>query len=158
MKSLLIIFCALCISFSGFTQKKLPGSFTPHFNAIIVSDMDTSLLWYRTALGYEILNQRELPEMGLRQANLSNGSSNLELIELSSAITPEEFIPNYTQKIKIIGLFKFGFEVENFDQWIEYLTSENVQFNGGVVIDEESNKRMTIILDPDDNRIQLFER
>jgi len=32
-----------------------------------------------------------------------------------------------------------------------------VDFNGGVVEDPVSGKKMVIILDPDGNRIQLFE-
>ncbi|SMD31998.1 Glyoxalase/Bleomycin resistance protein/Dioxygenase superfamily protein [Reichenbachiella faecimaris] len=96
--------------------------------------------------------------MGFKQANLSNGPANLELIELNSAISLQEVIPNYNAKTKVIGLFKFGFQVDQFDAWIEYLEGQQVQFNGRVVTDDLTNKRMVVILDPDGNRVQLFEK
>ncbi len=120
--------------------------------------MDSSLVWYQQTLGYEILNNRQFPEMGFKQANLKKGTSMLELIELKSAISPSEVVPNYNSKTKVIGLFKFGFQVEDFDQWVTFLRLKQVQFNGDVVKDEITGKRMVIVLDPDRNRVQLFER
>ena len=151
----------LILTFSSFfsrAQNDFPDGLEPYFTAVIVNNMDSSLIWYQEVLGYEVLNQKHFPEMGFKQANLSNGQGSLELIKLSSAISPQEVIPNYNTKTKIVGLFKFGFQVENFDQWIDHLQLKDVQFNGRIVTDELTNKRMIIVLDPDGNRIQLFEK
>lgn len=109
-------------------------------------------------MGYEVLNNKQFPDMGFKQANLSNGQTNLELIELNAAIAVKDVVPNYNPKTKIKGLFKFGFQVDEFDAWVQHLESLKVQFNGRVVSDELTKKRMVIIQDPDGNRVQLFER
>lgn len=148
----------LLLPFSNQAQTSLPKNLTPYFNAIIVSELDSSLVWYQQMLGYEVLSNKAYAEMGFKQANLSRGHASLELLELSSAIAPEKSIPNYNSKTKVIGLFKFGFQVDDFDQWMEYLEAKQVTFHGRVVKEETTNKRMIIILDPDGNRIQLFEK
>ncbi|MEP2023102.1 MAG: VOC family protein [Reichenbachiella sp.] len=158
MKHILPIFFTLLLTFSSHAQTSSPKDLTPYFTAIIVSNMDSSLVWYQQVLGFDVVNNKQFPEMGFKQANMTRGSASLELIELSSAINPQEVIPNYNAKTKIQGLFKFGFQVDDFDKWIEYLEEQKVPFNGGVVTDELTNKRMVIILDPDNNRIQLFEK
>ncbi|WP_420581018.1 VOC family protein [Reichenbachiella sp.] len=156
MKALLCILLLLPLSIQA--QFIPPKNLSPYFNAIIVNELDSSLVWYQQVLGFEVLNSKEFPEMGFKQANLKKGTSSLELIELNSAISLKETIPNYNSKTKTIGLFKFGFQVEDFDQWLAYLESTQATIHGRVVNDELTNKRMVIILDPDGNRIQLFER
>lgn len=130
----------------------------PYFSALIVKEMSTSLSWYSEIMGYEVVNNKSFPEMNFKQANLKRGDSAIELIELGSAISPTASIPNFSTKSKLIGLFKIGFRVEDFDNWIKHLEQSKVDFHGNVVTDEISGKRMIIVKDPDGNRIQLFER
>ncbi|WP_456462451.1 VOC family protein [Reichenbachiella sp.] len=158
MRILIYIWLIFVLSMSSQAQNTPPNDLTPYFNAIIVSNMDSSLVWYQQTLGYEVLNSKQFPEMGFKQANLKKGNASLELIELNSAIDPKELIPNYDSKTKVLGLFKLGFQVDDFDLWIAFLKLKQVSFNGGVVKDETTGNRMVIILDPDSNRIQLFER
>ncbi|MDW3210386.1 MAG: VOC family protein [Reichenbachiella sp.] len=158
MRILIYIWLIFVLSMSSQAQNTPPNDLTPYFNAIIVSNMDSSLVWYQQTLGYEVLNSKQFPEMGFKQANLKKGNASLELIELNSAIDPKELILNYDSKTKVLGLFKLGFQVDDFDLWIAFLKLKQVSFNGGVVKDETTGKRIVIILDPDSNRIQLFER
>ena len=141
------------------TTKESKSSDTSHstFFAIIVEDMEQSKTWYTDKLGFEIVNSREVIEIGLKQANLKRNTVNLELIELSSAISLKDSISEFNSKTKVKGLFKVGFTVRDFDTWIEELKRENVTLNGSVVIDKITGKRMVIILDIDGNRIQIFE-
>ena len=99
-----------------------------------------------------------MPEYGFEQTNLTNGAMNLELIQLQSAVSPNEAIPNYSAKTRLQGIFKIGLQVQQFDKWMAHLQKLEVRFHGGVVTDPISAKRMVIILDPDGNRIQLFEK
>lgn len=156
MRNFIYTWVLFLLVLSSQAQPDAPDKLIPYFNAIIVSNLDSSLDWYKNVLGFEVISQRHFPEMGFKQANLSNDYAAIELIELQSAIFPQDVISNYNDKTKVLGLFKFGFKVEKFDQWVNFLKQGNVQLNGQVVIDEVSNKRMVIILDPDGNRIQLF--
>lgn len=158
MKRLFFLSALMFLTQSGFCQSNSLSDPEPYFSAIIVKDLNTSLDWYSEVLGYEILNNKNFPEMNFKQANLKRGDSAIELIELGSAISPAEVISDFNSKSKLIGLFKIGFRVENFDKWIKHLEQSKVNFHGRVVIDELSGKRMVIFKDPDDNRIQLFEK
>ena len=131
---------------------------TPVFFAIIVSDIDTSIRWYEDALDFELVDSSAIATIGLRQANLQQGNLRLELIELASAIKPANAISDYNAKTKLIGLFKIGFSIDAFDDYLARLKQLKVAFHGNVVNDPVTQKKMIIILDPDHNRIQLFEK
>ena len=128
---------------------------TASFTAIIVADMDVALDWYSKVVQLEIINQQAVESRGIRQANLSNGSLQVELIEISSSVDPASLTAD---KVRFQGLFKFGVNVDQFDKWLEHLNQNEVTFNGDVVTDVESGKRMVVVLDPDGNRIQFFEK
>lgn len=147
----------LFLTSSLWAQEVERPNLQPYFVAIIVSDLDSSLNWYQKKLGFTIENELRLPERGLGQANLTNGQMKLELIELATALAPSESIPDYGPKTKLQGLFKFGFTTPDFDEWMEYLQQQEVSFQGDVVQDPVRRVRMIIVLDPDGNRIQLFE-
>ena len=129
----------------------------PYFSAIIVSDLDSSMDWYAKNFGLEVVNKVEMADRGFSQANMKRGGTWIELIQLGSALSQKELLSNQPPKTKIEGYFKFGFTVASFDQWVEFLTKSEVDLYGSVVEDPNSGKRMIIALDPDGNRIQLFE-
>ena len=130
----------------------------PSFVALIVSDIDSSISWYSTHLGFEVLNRVELEERGLKQSNLKRANFYIELIELENAIHPSDVLGKHPPRTRIAGIFKFGFSVRNFDSWIKHLQASEVTFNGQVVTDPISQRRMIIVNDPDGNRIQIFEQ
>ena len=157
MKKHLILFIAL-ISFLGYAQEETLPDPEPYFIAIIVENLDNSLNWYASALGFEVLNKNESTQINFKQANLKRGSILIELIELGSAVSPQATIPNYNNKTRLTGFFKTGFLIPEFDKWVSRLEALEVEFHGKVVIDAISGKKMVIIKDPDGNRIQLFEK
>lgn len=113
--------------------------------------MDASVEWYSEKLDMIILDQTSIPSRGLKQANLVKEGLHLELIELPGSIEPAAW--TFQQ-----GFFKIGFTVDEFDRWIENLRASDTEFKGEVVIDPIRGTRTVIILDPDGNRIQLFEK
>ena len=131
-------------------------SFTPSFSAIIVNDIDTSKAWYQEIFDLEVTSEFASEERGFSMVNLGNERFQLELLELQIAIDPTEVLKETGEKTRFIGFFKTGFKVDYFDSWIKHLELKKVQFNGQVVSDPTTNKRMIIVLDPDGNRIQFF--
>lgn len=158
MKKLLIILTLSSLSLQSNAQEKTSSDLEAYFSALIVSNIEQSIIWYKDNFGFEILNKNEYADAGLKQANLKRGNILIELIELSKAISAKDAIPNYNSKTRIIGLFKIGFLVSDFEKWIDYLAKKDVEFHGRVVNQPESDKRMVIVKDPDGNRIQLFEK
>ena len=131
---------------------------SPYFTAIIVSDLDSSIEWYGNVFGYEVINRNEAEHIGLVQANLKTETSLLELIQLETSLSIEEAIPNYNPLNRIQSIFKIGFKVDDFDSILERIQMLDVEVLGDVVSDPVSNTRMIILLDPDGNRVQLFEQ
>jgi catechol 2,3-dioxygenase-like lactoylglutathione lyase family enzyme len=132
-----------------------PLGLSEGFAAFIVKDIKTSIEWYSNNLGFELINQTELKERGIKQANLKLGNTKIELIESQSSIDPTE---NNTKKGLVQGIFKVGFIVTKFDNWANHLIKFQLITEKDIVIDPTDKKRMLIIKDPDGNRIQLFEK
>ncbi|MDX1478864.1 MAG: VOC family protein [Saprospiraceae bacterium] len=128
----------------------------PSFLAIIVSDIDTSIDWYQEVLGLTLRNRIDVAERGLRQANLHSPTTQLELIQLDAAVPPDTLLAA-RPGARLTGFFKFGFTVPDLDAMIRRCEIKGITV-GNVVGVPETGKRMTIIRDPDGNRIQLFER
>ncbi|NQZ11736.1 MAG: VOC family protein, partial [Algicola sp.] len=114
--------------------------------------------WYHKKLGFELVNRVDMPKRGFSQANLKRQGAFIELIETNKTLNPVELLAGTPKKTKIGGFFKLGFQVADFDLWLKWLTKAQVKLYGTVVKDPVSGKRTVLILDPDGNRIQLFER
>lgn len=157
MKKLFFLFL-IYLPFLSFSQKVTLSNPEAYFSAIIINNIENSISWYSNNIGFEVLNKNEFPKAGFKQANLKRGNVLIELIEINSALSVEDVISNYNNKTRIMGFFKIGFLIADFDNWIEHLTKLKVEFHGTVVTDNESGKRMVMIKDPDGNRIQFFEK
>ena len=142
----------------GKAQEHKLSSPSGHFAAIIVSDMDSALNWYSDMLSFELVKQVHLETRGIHQANLKSGSFHLELIQTPLIILPTESLSNKPQGTRMAGIFKLGFSVADFDQWLNHLEAKAARFHGQVVTDPISGKKTVLVLDPDGNRIQLFEK
>jgi catechol 2,3-dioxygenase-like lactoylglutathione lyase family enzyme len=140
------------------SQSNIPSDLESSFSAIIVSDIESSIQWYNQVLGYTLVDQRSIDEIGLKQANLENNDLSLELIQLKSAKPAHDLLAPYPPKTRVRGFFKIGYSIYDFDKWISHLNSLDVNINGDVVLNPLTNKRMIIVNDPDGNRIQLFEK
>lgn len=158
MKQVFILLYLFLVPLINFGQEKSLPNPEAYFSAIIVNDIETSIVWYSSNFGFKVLNKIDSEERGFKQANLKCGNMLIELIELDSSLSPTSLLENYPKKTKIDGFFKFGFLVSEFDNWIENLKQSNVVFSGTVVTDDLTGKKMIILLDPDGNRIQLFEK
>ena len=123
-------------------------------SSIIVSDLERSLMWYRDALGFDIGLEFKNEDRGITIANMQQGRTRLELIQISNSVYPDSL----SKGSKVLqGHFKFGLRLRNFDAWMEHLKEFDPGIPSRLVEDPISLKRMVVIRDPDGNRIQLFE-
>ncbi len=157
MRYILVLLIVLCSTFCLAQKNTLPEA-KASFVAIIVDDIEESIQWYKNALGFELINSLDHEERRFKQANLTTGTIDLELIELEASVSQSEALEGQQKGLKLMGFFKFGLKVQNFDTWIEHLEKRKVKFAGSVVTDDNSGKRMLVINDLDGNRIQLFEQ
>ena len=136
------------------TDTKWPAFFT----SIIVLDIEASAEWYQQALEMELIALNHYPDYGFSQANLRNNDLQLELIQTAKTIAASSILEDSPAKSRISGLFKIGMAIDQFEQTIDRLQTLGVEFQGSIVQDPVSGRRMIIALDPEGNRIQLFEK
>ena len=139
-KAITLLLLAVCASFSYGQIKPLPKP-EAYFSAIIVSDIEASITWYSTSFGFTVLNKVVSEERGFKQASLQCGMILIELIELTSSLSPKNLLKNHPKKTKIEGFFKFGFLVSKFEKWVTHLKQLKVEFYGSVVTDPNSKKK-----------------
>ncbi len=156
MKAIHLVALALVVSVAH-AQGPPVGTMRSSFAAVIVSDFDASLEWYQQVLGFEVVNRRELPERGIFQANLKREGADLEILALAMAVDPLALSAEVDEKTRFQGLFKIGFSVADFSEWLEWFEARAVEYHGDVVADPDTGKRMVILKDPDGNRVQIFE-
>lgn len=157
MKYLKIAF--LLLPLLGFAQQPERTTPKPMAAAIIVEDIERSSQWYSMVLKLSMDPRTFVDMENVKILNMFNDGFNLELIQLKKAVDPAQAIEGYTNRTRLLGLFKLGYGVEDFDTWVAYLKEIEVEFSGSVVVDPNSKdgKRMVNIKDPDGNRIQFFE-
>lgn len=158
MKFLTTISMLTCLAIGTQAQSDPLPDPEPYFTAVIVNDIDLSISWYNQHFGLEVVSKMDNEELGFSQANLRRGNVLIELLEIASAIDPQKIVPNFNSKTKLLGIFKFGFMVSDFDKWMNYLDEKGIEQYGSVVMDPVSNKKMIIVLDPDGNYVQIFEK
>lgn len=139
---------------AGIAQEKKLPPLQACCSAIIVNDLETSREWYSSILGFELTNDFKSEERGISIANLSQGSTRLELIEIVGSVPPDS-LSKGTSRLQ--GIFKFGMRTGDFDVWAAHLIESDPSLQDQIVTDPVTRKRMLVIRDPDGNRIQLFE-
>jgi len=155
---LVLIATIILFNCGGSKSIQSESEIQPYFFAFIVKDIELSKKWYISRFNLKVAIENENAERGFKQAALKNDNMMIELIQTSTAATIEEISDNKVSTRSLIGIFKIGFSVEHFDELVEQLANQNTEVYGKVVTDPVSNKKMLIVLDPDKNRIQIFEK
>lgn len=131
---------------------------TPSFAAIYVSNIDSSVTWYKQVFNLTQRNRTDNAERGFKQVVLINDIMMLELVELKKSIRPDSLLRSYPRGTWTQGVYKIGFTVDDMDAAHKELTAKNVKFFGKMVTDPVNNKRTFLVTDPDGNLVQFFER
>ena len=130
----------------------------PFFSAIVVSNIDSSIGWYKKVLQLELRNRTDAPERGFIQANLHNKEMLIELIQVDSSLAAAGILKDYPPRTRIRGFMKIGFSVKDIEALFALLKQQNIKFTGRMVTDPVNNKKTFLVNDPDDNLIQFFEQ
>ena len=121
-----------------------------HHIAIICSDYKKSKKFYTEVLGFKIINEVYRKERQSYKLDLSlNGSYLLELFSFPNA-------PDRPSRPEAKGLRHLAFEVENIENCIHLLNSNNIETEP-IRIDEFTHKKFTFLNDPDQLPIELYE-
>ena len=147
----------IAVLFIVLVNKLSAQDFKPYFSAVVVSNIDSSVHWYKKVLGLELRNRTDAPERGFIQANLHNKDMLIELIQIDSSLSRNKILEGYGARTRINGFMKFGLIVNDIDVLYQKLKEQNIKFTGRMVTDPVNNKKTFLVNDPDDNLIQFFE-
>lgn len=103
-------------------------STTVHHIAVAVRDLDEALVFYRDALGLEVITRREVPKEGVEIALLASGEAEIELIQ---PLDDEGGVARFLEKHGE-GLHHLCLKVDDIDQAIA-----RVREMGGRLLSEE---------------------
>lgn len=121
-----------------------------HHIAIICSNYEVSKRFYVELLGFKPLNEVYREERDSYKLDLL--VNNIYQIELFSFPNPRER-PSYPEAA---GLRHIAFEVNNIEESVQYLQSNNITVED-IRIDPFTNKKFTFFADPDGLPIELYE-
>lgn len=121
-----------------------------HHIAIICSDYEKSKQFYTGILGLQIVREVYREERKSYKLDLAlNGNYCIELFSFPNP-------PARPSTPEAQGLRHLAFAVENLDQTVAFLESENIYIEP-IRIDEFTQKRFTFIADPDRLPIEFYE-
>lgn len=121
-----------------------------HHIAVICSDYEVSKKFYTETLGLKII--REVYRTERKSYKLDLALNGNYIIELFSFPNP----PKRISRPEAAGLRHLAFEVENLEESINDLNSNNV-ITEPIRIDEFTGKRFTFFADPDGLPLELYE-
>jgi hypothetical protein len=153
----LLAFVLMAITASAKVQNGGPAIETqPYFVAVIVRDLDASILWYESLFRLSVARRESVPDRRIRMAILESSNLLIELIEDKSALVRTQLLEKSPEGTNIQGHFKVGFKVHNMDAFLKRLKVLKIDV-GRVYSDSASKKRNFLMKDPDGNLIQFFE-
>ena len=137
-------------------------TFQPQLIGIWTSNLETSVDWYVSNLGFEIEEKiKEYPAFNLKVAFLKKENFHLELLEKKPSFHSSEIFADENHNLG--GIAKIGFLVENIEEKYEELQATGqVDFVTEIGSLPEPGfelkwpKRYFLIRDPDGNYIQFF--
>ncbi len=129
----------------------------PAFFAISTPDPAALARWYQLTFGLAVLKQAHLAKDRTIWI-VGSESLRVEIGPLfgddSQAVTSKKRDPRAIAR----GIFKVGFSVDDLPALKQRMKKAGVSFLFENGMDEELGEKFTIIMDPDGNAIQIFER
>jgi len=126
------------------------GISSVHHIAIICSDYAISKKFYTEKLGLSVVREVYREARDSYKLDLALGEQ--YIIELFSFPNP----PKRTSRPEACGLRHIAFQVNDIDETVRQLSSENIS-SEPIRIDEFTGKKFTFIADPDDLPIEFYE-
>lgn len=122
---------------------------TLHHIAIICSDYEKSKHFYTQVMQFEIIKETYRSEKKSYKLDLKiNETLQLELFSHEDA-------PKRHTYPEACGLRHIAFSVDNIDETVRYLQSQNTRVED-VRVDKETGKKFTFLFDPDKQPIEIY--
>jgi catechol 2,3-dioxygenase-like lactoylglutathione lyase family enzyme len=130
---------------------------TGAFIALSVPDLEASAAWYIEKLGLQVVLDPAANE-GIRVQVLEGGGLMVELLEDTSAVALSAAAPSIGHVTKVLGIFKAGVLVTDYDRTVATLRQRGVEIAYGPYPARDGQRANLIIRDNAGNLLQLFGR
>lgn len=126
------------------------------FIALSVSDLKRQVAWYSETLGFQVVNEREVPERQIRFALLRREGAWLELLQIPQARPRTVVDPEASSASRIHGFFKGGMVVADLDRLHEQLKARGAAPLAPPAAADAGGLRSFQLRDPEGNLWQFL--
>jgi catechol 2,3-dioxygenase-like lactoylglutathione lyase family enzyme len=124
---------------------------------LAVANLEASVDWYRRVLGFEVLQQRDFPELAARIVFLASRGAELELVE-REPFTPFRRPDPPTNHLQTQGISQLSFRVHHIEAILEEVRRRSIPVVLDLVDAKPLKLKAFFIRDNDGNLIEFIER
>ena len=135
----------------------MPATFAPHSVNLSVSDLDSSIAWYRDVFGFQEFYRNSYPEMQLEIAFLKQGEFEIELIKFGGSVAGTQ-CPDAPRHTAVRGITHVALRVPSLEKAISDLAAHGVKPVWGIKVFPELKMSVVFFRDPDGNQLKLVEK
>lgn len=154
---LLLLFFAFLVVVNGATAQI--DQLAPHRIGIIVSNVDSAVVWYQQHLGCRLYKSMDFPEYdSLKIRFLQHPYFDIELVEKKTSIPIKKLLPDYDiNKAPLQGLAKVSFRVPHIKEVFARMQQNKVRITIPLTHDKTFDTDFFMIEDRDGNMLQFLE-
>lgn len=129
-----------------------------HNLAFTVSDIEKTIHWYETTLGFQVLGKTAIPAIGAQIAFLQLADIQLEVLQAKDGFRLDELFADAPNHLLPIGNKSLVLQVNDLHQATVELEEKGVTFAWKEVDLSGEGHRSTMIRDNDGNFINIFQQ
>lgn len=151
-----MMFVAVVVMITGGKNDSGAFEWTPCHVGISVADIDASINWYSSILGFELLKRNYTPQLKSKVAFMGRNGFEVELFEPDNGnpLPTDRRIPNLD--IQTHGMKHFALSVNDLHAVMNELKAKKVDVAMDIIVME--GERVAFIRDPTGNLIELFQK
>lgn len=123
--------------------------------ALSVRDLDQSVQWYTTNLGFEVVASQDFPAINARVAYLRNRKVVLELVQASPSVHIERPAPPFNYVVQ--GFAQLALYVDDLEEAKSLALSQGLMLVSDIVSAPELGVQVFLIHDLDGNLIEFAQ-
>lgn len=128
-----------------------------HNLAFTVSDIEKTIRWYETTLGFKVLSRTSFPTIGAQVAFIKSSNIQLEVVQITGGFRLEEMFAESPNNLLPIGNKTLVVQVKDLHTATLELEEKGVTFAWKEVDITGKGNFSTMIRDVDGNFINIFQ-
>ena len=135
----------------------LNNELTPHHCAISVIDLDETIEWYESILGFKTIKKFDIQRLNASVAFLEMNEFILEVFKFNDVKPLPDYRKSLSGDLKVVGMKHFTFSVNDVHAATKELKEKGVQFLQDPILGG-SNHMYAFFLDNNGIMIEIIEK